>query len=313
MSWIPSLVRRNWKLKLASLCLAVLLWTSLRVEAVDRQVLPGVPVRVQLNDPQWAVRADPEPPTVEVQFSGPANELLGLYLERPTVDAVAAADTSILLRPEWVRIPDRPDVSVEAIRPTQVALSFDPINQAVAPVSLRTEGSLPEDLALSGPITVDPEVVRMSGPASQLEQVDSVSVVPLDLSEVEGAGSRMLEVDTTGLYGLVISPGRVRVEYAVATRVERVLEGVPVVLLSEEAGMSVDPSSTSVTLRGAPSVVQGVDPGSVRVEVPSGELEGLGPGETRDAAVVVRGVPELADAESGVSEVTVSRAEASSP
>lgn len=317
MSWIPGFLRTNWKLKLASLCLAVLLWTSLRVEAVDRQVLPSVPVRVQLNDPQWAVRSDPDPPTVEVQFSGPANELLGLYLERPTVtipvDAVSAADTSILLRPEWVRLPDRPDVSVEAIRPTQVALSFDPINQAVAPVTLRTEGSLSENLALADPITVEPEVVRMSGPASQLEQVDSVPLGPLDLSEVEGSGSRMLPVDTAGLYGLVISPGRVRVSYAVGPRVERILEGVQVSLPSQEAGVSVDPASTSVTLRGARTVIQGVDPASVRVQVLAGDLQGLAPGESRSVAVEVRGVPALVEAESAVSEVTVARAEASSP
>lgn len=317
MSWIPGFLTRNWKLKLASLCLAILLWTSLRVEAVDRQVLPSVPVRVQLNDPQWAVRAEPDPPTVEVQFSGPANELLGLYLERPTVtipvDAVSAADTSILLRPEWVRLPDRPDVSVEAIRPTQVALSFDPINQGMAPVTIRTEGSLSESLALAAPMTVDPEVVRMSGPASQLEGVSSVPASPLDLSRVEGSGTQILPVDTTGLYGVIISPGRVRVSYVVGPRVDRVLEGVRVVPPSQEAGVTVEPDSTSVTLRGAQSIVQQVNPGSVWVEVPAEQLRDLGPGQDRTVTVEVRGVPELVEAESAVSEVTAERPEASSP
>lgn len=317
MSWIPGFLRTNWKLKLASLCLAILLWTSLRVEAVDRQLLPSVPVRVQLNDPQWTVRSEPDPPTVEVQFSGPANELLGLYLERPTVtvpvDAVSAADTSILLRPEWVRLPDRPEVTVEAIRPRQVALRFDPINQAVAPVSIRTEGSLPDELAFAEAISVEPEVVRMSGPASQLEQVDSVPVVPLDLSEMEGTGSRMLAVDTTGLYGLVISPGRVRVDYSLAPRAERVLDSVPVLPPPQEAGLTVEPATTSVILRGARAVLDRVDPATVRAEVPSGALGGLAPGEERTVSVELRGVPDLIVAESAVSEVTVTRPEASSP
>lgn len=317
MSWIPGFLRTNWKLKLASLCLAILLWTSLRVEAVDRQLLPSVPVRIQLNDPQWAIRSEPDPPTVEVQFSGPANELLGLYLERPTVtvpvDAVSAADTLIFLRPEWVRLPDRPEVTVEAIRPRQVALSFDPINQAVAPVSIRTEGSLPEELALAESISVDPPVVRMSGPASQLDQVDSVPVVPLDLSEVEGTGSRMLEVDTTGLYGLVISPGRVRVDYSLDRRVERVLDSVPIVPPAGDPEVTVEPATTSVTLRGARRLLDQVDPGSIRVEILSGALEGLALGGERSVPVEVRGVPDLVVAESAVSEVTVNRPDASSP
>lgn len=317
MSWVPGFLSRNWKLKLASLSLAILLWTSLRVEAVDRQVLPSVPVRIQLNDPQWAVRSEPDPPTVEVQFSGPANELLGLYLDRPTVtvpvDAVSAADTAVLLRSEWVRLPDRPGVSVEDIRPRQVALEFEPINQAVAPVAIRTEGSLPSDLAFAQPLTASPEVVRISGPASQLEQVDSVTVSPLSLSDVEATGSRILQVDTTGLYGLVISPGRVRVDYRVEERVRRTLEGVRIVAPPEETGIELEPDSTDVTLVGARSVVEDLGPGSIWVQVASGSLSGLAAGEERTVSLEVRGVPEVVRAEPAVTEATALRPDSSSP
>ncbi|MDX1567708.1 MAG: YbbR-like domain-containing protein [Longimicrobiales bacterium] len=317
MSWIPGVVSRNWKLKVASLSLAILLWTSLRVEAVDRQVLPSVPVRVQLNDPQWAVRSEPEPATVEVQFSGPANELLGLYLDRPTVtvpvDVVSAADTTVLLRSEWVRLQGRPGVTVEEIQPRQISLGFEPINQAVAPVALRTEGSLPGELALARSLSVTPEVVRISGPASQLEAVDSIPVVPLNLSDVESTGSRTLSVDTTGLYGLVISPGRVRVDYRVGEQVRRTLEAVRVVPPPEETGIEVEPDSTDVTLIGARSLVEAVESGSVWVEVPAGELAGLTAGQERTVGLEVRGVPELVRAELSVSEATARRVEVSSP
>lgn len=317
MSWMLGVVARNWKLKLASLSLAVLLWTSLRVEAVDRQVLPSVPVRVQLNDPQWAVRADPDPPAVEVQFSGPANELLGLYLDRPTVtvpvDAVAAADTTVLLRPEWVRLPDRPGVTVEQIQPGEVSLRFEPIAQAVAPVAVRTEGSLSDDLALTRPLAPSPEVVRISGPASQLDQVDSVRVTSLNLSSVESTGSRLLPVDTIGLYGLVISPGRIRVDYAVDERIQRTLGPVRLVPPPEEAGIELEPDSTDVTLVGARSIVEGVDPESVWVEVPSGALTGLAAGGERTVSLVVRGVPDVVRAEPAVSEAMARRPESSSP
>ncbi|MFP3947603.1 MAG: CdaR family protein [Gemmatimonadota bacterium] len=317
MSWVPGILARNWKLKLASLSLAILLWTSLRVEAVNRQVLPSVPVRVQLNDPQWAVRSEPEPATVEVQFSGPSNELLGLYLDRPTVtvpvDVVSGADTTVLLRDEWVRLEGRPGVTVEEIQPGQIFLGFEPINQAVAPVAVRTEGSLSGDLALARSLSVMPEVVRISGPASQLEQVDSVHVIPLNLSDVDSTGSRTLPVDTTGLYGLVISPGRVRIDYRVEERIRRTLEAVPVVPPPEETGIEVVPDSTDVTLVGARSVVDEVETGSVWVEVPAGELAGLAAGEERTVALEVRGIPDLVRAELGVSEATARRVDASSP
>lgn len=311
MSWFPGLLTKNWKLKLAALSLAILLWTSLRVEAIDRQVLPSVPVRVQLNDPQWAVRTEPVPATVEVQFSGPAGELLGLYLDRPTVtvpvDAVSAADSSVLLRSEWVRLPNRPTVTVEEIRPRRIALGFEPINQAVVPVALRTSGFLSGQVALTEPLSVDPEVVRISGPASQLEGVDSVTLLPLSLPDILATGSRVLPVDTTGLYGLVISPGRVRVDYTVDERVRRIVDDVPIVPPQGEAGIQVDPITTAVTVVGAHALVDGLSSRSIWAEIPAGQLAGLEEGEERTVSVEVRGTPALVGAEADVEEVTVRR------
>lgn len=317
MSVLPGIVTRNWKLKLAALGLALLLWTSLRLEALDRQVLPSVPVRVQLNDPQWAVGGDPEPASVEVHFSGPARELFSLYLERPTVtvpvDQVASGDTAVLLRPEWVRLPNRPGVVVEEIRPRQVGLRFDPITQGVAPVALRTDGGLPSEVALAEPLQMDPEVVRVSGPARQVEAVDSVRLEPLDLEQVTSTGSRRLPVDTTGLYGLVISPSAVRVDYTVDDRVERSLTDVPVVPAEGGEEVQLDPDSTGVVLSGAESVVEGVDAGSLWAEVPAEALSDLGPGDAREVPVVVRGLPPLVDARPTPNSVVARVPEADDP
>ena len=54
MGFLRGLVTRNLFLKVASLGLAVLLWTVVRVESPERQTLPGVPVRiaVALTQPQ---------------------------------------------------------------------------------------------------------------------------------------------------------------------------------------------------------------------------------------------------------------------
>lgn len=314
MSLFPGLVTRNWKLKLSAVGLALLLWTSLRVEALDRQMLPSVPVRVQLNDPQWAISGDPQPASVEVHFSGPARELFSLYLERPTVtiplDAVASPDTAVLLRPEWVRLPNRPSITVEEIRPRQVSLSFEPITQGVAPVAIRTQGSLPQEVELTEPLGVDPEVVRISGPASQVEQVDSVPIEPLDLSQVSSTGSRQLAVDTTGLYGLVISPAAVRVDYTVDERTERTLVDVPVVPPVGRSEVQVEPASTSVTVTGGQNVVESVDEGSVWVEIPAGDLPELEPGEEVTVPAEVRGLPPLVQGAAAVDSVTARRPEA---
>lgn len=317
MPSFPGLLTRNWKLKLAALGLALLLWTSLRFEALDRQSLPSVPVRVQLNDPQWAVQDGPTPASVQVAFSGPTRELFSIYLERPTVtipvDRVASSDTSVLLRSEWVRLPNRPNVTVEEISPRTVSVRFERITQAVAPVATRTSGSLPPDVAFVDSISTEPEVVRISGPASQVEAVDSVPMEPLDLSRVTSTGSRRLSVDTAGLYGLVISPGAVRVDYDVGEEIQRTLSDVPIVPPEVQSEVQLDPVTTTVTVTGARSRVEALEEGSLWLEVPPGELTDLEPGEERTVPVDLRGVPNFLVATSPIDSVTARRPESSSP
>ena len=106
MGFLRRLVTQNLSLKLASVALAVLLWTVVRVETPERQSLPGVPVRVALTDPGWALADAPLPATVEVVFNGPARELFRMAVERPIltipVDEVDVGDTVVFLRREWL-------------------------------------------------------------------------------------------------------------------------------------------------------------------------------------------------------------------
>lgn len=296
MRFFPALFTRNWKLKVAALILAILLWTSLRIEAMDRQSMSSVPVRVQLNDPQWAEASEPDPTTVTVDFSGPARELFTLQLDRPTVmvpvDEVSTGDTAILIRPEWVRLPERPGVTVEAIRPRSVRLSFEPIAQAAVPLAVRMGGDLPEDLALAALPTMNPDFVRVSGPSSQVQALDSVPLEPLDLSGVRTSGSRRVAVDTTGLSGTVISPGNVELSFTVEERVETSVPGVPVVPPADIEDLEVDPEELSVVVSGARSLLEALNSSAMRVEAVVGEGRPA-EGDTLRLPVRVLGVPEL--------------------
>lgn len=311
MAFPPELVTRNWKLKLAALGLALLLWTSLRIEALDRQTLPGVPVRVQLNDPQWAQTGEPQPATVTVHFSGPARELLSLYLERPTVtvpvDEVTAPDSSVLLRFEWVRLPNRPGVTVEEIEPRMVRLAFEPITQGVVPIAVRVQGELPQGLALVDPITVNPDFARVIGPRGQIEEADSLYLEPLDLSEIEAAGTFRMPVDTSGLTGVVISPGNAEVTVPLEERVVRRVEGVPVTTPASVSELRPDPLRVPVIVSGARSRVEELDFTILRAEVPAEAVEGLEAGEERSVPLEVLGVPRLLEARPAVDSVTVRR------
>lgn len=311
MRFLPELLSRNWTLKLAALGIALLLWTAVRVETPNRQPLPGVPVRVQLNDPAWALAGAPSPASVELRLGGPARALFQLALEPPIlvvpVDEVHAGDTTIALRRDWVRMQDRPGVVVEDVQPSTVRLSFEPLENAAVPLAVTTTGELDDELVLAGELSVNPPVVRVSGPRSQVRELDSVSLLPLDLADVDELGTHRMEqaVDTAGLSDLSISPVQAMVTVRIGELMERTIEGVPVSLEGDHAGVEVDPSALAVTLWGPRMLLQSDDSIAVSLVVPAEALEGL-EGERR-VPVEVRGLPDLIRAMPSSDSVLVRR------
>ena len=111
-------------------------------------------------------------------------------------------------------------------------------------------------------------------------------------------------MDTTGLYGLVVSPGAVRIDYEVDERIERSIGEVPVVPPQGRSEIQLEPVSATVTMTGARSVVEEIDVDRIWLEVPVQELSGLQPGEERAVSVQIRGAPDILSVSSEVDTVT---------
>lgn len=308
MRFVPEILRRNWTLKLSALGLAVILWAARRVETPTRQPLPGVPVEVQLEDPSYALAGQPVPPTVELRVGGPSRALFQLALDPPSIvvpmEEVTGSDTTVVLRREWVRIDDAPGVVVEDIEPAAVRLSFEPIESAAIPIVPLTRGSLPESLALAAPVSTNPRVARLSGPRSRIQAVDSARLAAVDLARFREPGTHRLQlpVDTAGLSDLLVAPTSASVTVLVEERVERLLEEVEV-RTEGPAGLTVDPTTITVSLQGARTLVEGTGADGVYATVALNVLEGLD--EARRVPVEIRGVPDLVQASAEPDSVTV--------
>ena len=68
--FVPRIVSRNWRLKLAALGLAVFLWALIRTEPRTGVNLFTVPVNAQVSDLEWVLAGEPDPPTVQVRLRG---------------------------------------------------------------------------------------------------------------------------------------------------------------------------------------------------------------------------------------------------
>ncbi len=313
MSLPSRLLARNWTLKISALGLALLLWISVRVETPDRHELPDIPVRVELNDPEWLMAGEPLPTTVSVRFSGPSRELIRMAMDRPNVvipvDLVHREDTTVILRSQWVRVQDRPGVTVDDIQPSSVRLAFEAIERVSVPILVRATGTLPSGLAMAGSPEAHPAEVRLTGRASRVEEVDSVPLEVVDLAEVHSSDFQVIPVDTTGLSELQLTPTVVSVRFPVETEVERVVSGIPVVLTPEREDVEVSPSTLTVTVMGARSLVEGLDPTTLRLVAGVDDVT-LEDDEEEEVSVTLEGLPDLVRGSPSQSTVTVRPVEA---
>lgn len=297
MSVLPAVVTRNWTLKLASLGLAVFLWAVVRAEPPDREILTEVPVLVQIGDLDWREAAPPEPATVQVRFSGPARQIIGLNRQataiRVPLAEVSSPDTTVQLRRDWVVVEGASGLVVEDVLPATVLLHLERTQVDAVPVALVTRGRPPSGYALAGPVTVSPPVVRLRGSESRLAAVDSVRTRPLELDDLTRSGPVTVPLDTTGLGDLSFAVLAVEAVVRIEEAMDRVLPPIPVEVEGPAAaGLEVEPAALPVTVRGAASRTAEADLSGLRLVVSDEDVLDLEPGEERRVPVRVAGLDD---------------------
>ena len=313
MARAPRLLTHNWQLKLAALGLSIFLWALVQTEPLSQETFSAVPVSVSVDDTTWTLSGAPSPSTVELRLGGPAREIIRLARDgtslRIPVSAVGSRDTAVTLQREWVQLGPRAGVTVESVSPPVINLRFEPAATKTVPLVLRTQGGLPEELALSSPLVLSPESVTVRGPESTLSGLDALPVEPFDLEQVAESGVFSLRVDTTGLAGARVDPAEAVVGVRVEPLEERVLSGVPVrVELAPGAPeLTVEPPSIQLRLAGARTLVASMDLSLLRVTLAPESLRDLVPGEIRRARLQIEGLPPLIRALPSTETVIVRR------
>ncbi len=314
---LSDVLSRNWRIKLAALLLAVLLWATMRLSddrVVSRLEIPGVQVRVDQVASDWLLKSAPSPSTVEVTVTGPMGELFRVAMAEPVVvipvDSVPGEDLVLELVPDWVWNVDRGSVVIEDFAPSSVRLFFERYEDEDIPVSLRLTGRLPDSLALVSEPRANLLFAQVRGPASLMDALETVFLAPFDLSGLSGSGQFDVVVDTAGLGGMAVSPMMATVTVEATTRESRVVGPLPVEFAAGGEDLVVEPDSVNVALSGARARLAESDAADLVARV-SGD-----PAEVRRAIdesgeirlpVEVSGLPRFVDGAAEPDSVTVRR------
>jgi hypothetical protein len=285
------LVTYNWRLKLAALGLAVLIWAVVSSEQVTSQ---WIPVRVDpvVRDPEYVLSGAPEPAEVRVQFTGPGRELWELALDRPTL-VLPLGDVgerrAFPVDPTMLRIPSGLAVRVQDIRPAIVRVELERLASRVVPVRARIGGRSMDRYVLDDSVEILPAEVRVTGPADRLAEIQSVTTERFEIvPETDSTFSRQVDIDTAGLGAVSISRPAVRVSGGLDVRAQRGLGDVQVYVPD---GLQATPARVQLSVQGPRRVLNGIFPAGLRAVVPRDSLPAAIPPQGVDAPLVFDGLP----------------------
>ena len=304
-------------LKLAALALAVMLWTAVRIESPVRQNVTNVPVEVDLDDGEWALSGDPVPATVEVRVNGTTRDLLRLANDRPRVvipiENVIGRDSSLAIRREWVRFSEGAGVQVEDVQPGSIRLMFERMESLTLPFVVSSRGTPGSRMALAAELRAAPPRGVVKGPGGLLEGLVEIPLESLDLSRIAEDGVYAVRIDTLRMSGLLVDPEVVDVSVRLDSAVERVFSQVAVQLEGPVEGLLMEPSTVSVSIWGARSLLEGLNSLALRAVARTEPGDSLPPGGEMTLAIIIEGAPQPSRVVPEVDSVTVRFAKSTQP
>lgn len=285
MNWKAAFTE-NWPYKVAALVLAVLLWFN--VSADQERPDQPVPTRLefQIRDSawvpvQWTSPLEPGwrnglPSEARAVFSGARGGFFGFIGDRPvipvTIEEVTGPEMRIGLQPGMVRYDPDTNLNPIAVRPDEVTLRFERVVEKRVPVTVDLRASAAPGFTIVGGPALERDSVRVRGAASDVESLTHVRTESISLDGLRETVTRQLPLQApSGRSTIRVSPSQVLATFTVDSLVER---RFTVRVASPEGSTSptFTPPDVSVSVRGARSVLEGLEADDIRafVELPRG-------------------------------------------
>jgi YbbR domain-containing protein len=260
----------DWSLKLLSLAIAIVLW--LLVTGQNQPVTAHVNVQLNfIRPPALEISNDP-PRTVDVMLTGSRNKLDDLT----SLDLVATVDISNQSAGERVlRLADKAQITlpqgikVDGYQPSAIPVRLEEIVDRQVAVEPKLEGK-PDDGFEVYSVYPNKGSVAVRGPASRVNTLQKVATESIWLAgHKESFTAPNVALDVADPKVDLLEP---MVNVAVEIGERRVEKNFSGVAVTTQDGGAVQPATTSVTLLGVASFLDGLKPEDLKI-VLNGDLE----------------------------------------
>ncbi|HVQ31978.1 MAG TPA: CdaR family protein [Vicinamibacteria bacterium] len=252
----------NLALKGVSLLLAALTWFVIAGEKTSERGL-SVPVELQ-NFPKDLELTGEAVTSVEVRLRASPGIIHGLGPRDISalidLQGVAAGERIVHLSPDTIRVPF--GVKVVKVTPSILTLNFEHTLEKDVPVRPRLQGRPAPGYEVAE-VTSEPARVRITGPRSRVQEIESAFTEPVSL---EAARETVMDTVNIGLEDPVLRlSGGTRVKVTARIREEHVRKALTGLALEVRGGSAqARPATVRVEVSGPVSVLKDLDPVRVR-------------------------------------------------
>jgi hypothetical protein len=252
----------DWPMKLIALVITLALYFGVRSE-VSTATFQSVPLTLRIADNAEFI--NPPVQQVDVVLKGDKREIEDLIRKNDLVvyrdlTDKPIGDSVIDLTPDTVSINLPAGVTVDEVRPRQIAIKLEGVIEKDIAVKPETERSVPDGFQVYGEPVVVPQKVKVRGPASFMKTLEFVS------TEKVGLENRTSDF-TAKQVAVTVSNPKARVLDGVVDVIFRIGEKRGERLVSAVVKGDASGKKIMVTIEGALSVMKTIKPGDIKVEM----------------------------------------------
>jgi YbbR domain-containing protein len=242
---------------------------SIKLDVIQEKVLP-VAVNISGSPKEGFVAGEPIVKPSAVNVRGPATILSTLEKVTVEISAAGATDTLQINRPVLFRDqvgkpiygPD-PTVDILLASPNyvEVIIPLQPVSQASKkiPLKVSSTGTPVKDMVLRS-LSVVPDTVQIWGSSEVLENIEFISIEPVDITDLKEDKAFPISVDKLSLpKGISVATGtNLNVLAQIGSSLkQKTLTGVAVSVKNISTDLAVDPAipSIEVSVQGTPEVL----------------------------------------------------------
>lgn len=252
----------DWLTKAVALFITLALWlgvTGLRSPVTVR--LGSVPLSIRYSNDTEVTNSPVQ--EVELTITGDTRKIDQINKNDLVVlldlTDVPAGERTVALAPDTISVKLPTGVKLDAVQPNRIAVKLEPVEEREITVKIETEGAVPENFEIYSQ-TVAPPRVRVRGPRSFVKSLDSVSTERINLDSRQADFTiRQAELNLTNPK-VVLLDAIVDVAFRIGERRIERLFLVP--YKTENASRTA-----KVTLYGARSVLESIEPENLQIEI----------------------------------------------